>query len=257
VDARIFFVFGPSLIALDALTGLPVKSFGVDGKIDLREGLDRDVYFLQVSATSPGIVYKDLFILGSIVGEGPGPCAPGHIRAFDARTGKRRWIFHTIPHPGQFGYDTWPPHAWKSMGGANCWGGMTIDLECGLVFCGTGSPSYDHWGGNRAGQNLFANCVLALRAESGERVWHYQVVHHDLWDYDIPAPPNLVTVDHGGRRIDAVAQVTKTGHVFVLDRETGTPLFPVEERPVPQSEVPHTTVSSQTSAVRKAGILRR
>ena len=237
-DRRIFFSAGSELLALDAATGRPVSTFGRGGRIDLREGLDRDVFFLAVSATTPGIIYRDLLILGSMVGEGPAPGAPGHIRAFDARTGERRWIFHTIPHPGEFGHDTWPADAWKTIGGANCWGGMTLDAARGLVFCGTGSASYDHWGGNRAGQNLFANCVLALRADTGERVWHYQVVHHDIWDYDIPCPPNLVTVEHGGRRVDAVAQVTKMGHLFVLDRETGRPLFPVEERPVPPSTVP-------------------
>jgi quinoprotein glucose dehydrogenase len=154
------------------------------------------------------------------------------------RTGERRWIFHTIPHPGEFGYDTWPTETWKTVGGANCWGGLTLDVQRGLVFAGTGSPSYDHYGGNRPGQNLFANCVLALKADTGERVWHFQVVHHDLWDYDIPCPPNLVTVTRGDRQIDAVAQVSKVGHLFLLDRATGQPLFPVEERSVPKSEIP-------------------
>src|SRR6185436_13098655 len=174
----------------------------------------------------------------SAVGEGPTPSAPGHIRAFDVRTGKRRWIFHTIPHPGEFGYETWPTNAWKTIGGANCWGGLTLDVQRGLVFAGTGSAAYDHYGGNRAGQNLFGNCVLALKADTGERVWHFQVVHHDLWDYDIPCPPNLVTVERNGRRIDAVAQQTKFGNLYVFDRETGEPLFPIEERPVPKSIVP-------------------
>ncbi|MBI2928033.1 MAG: PQQ-binding-like beta-propeller repeat protein [Verrucomicrobia bacterium] len=237
-DKRIFFAGGTFLYAVNAANGEPIKTFGKEGKVDLREGLDRDVFFLYVTASSPGIVYKDLLILGSAVGEGPGPSAPGHIRAFDVRTGERRWIFHTIPHPGEFGYDTWPTNAWKTAGGANSWGGLTLDERRGWVFCGTGSPSYDHWGGNRIGQNLFGNCVLALRADTGERIWHFQVVHHDLWDYDIPCPPNLVTVRHNGRLIDAVAQSTKLGHLFVLDRETGRPLFPVEERPVPKSEIP-------------------
>jgi len=237
-EKRIFFAAGTYLYSLDAATGKPVTDFGANGRVDLREGLDRDVYFLFVTATSPGIVYQDLLILGSVVGEGPGPSAPGHIRAFDVRTGRRRWIFHTIPHPGEFGYETWSSNSWKTVGGANCWGGMTLDENRGWVFCGTGSPSYDHWGGNRIGQNLFGNCVLALRADTGERVWHYQVVHHDLWDFDIPCPPNLVTVRRDGRDIDAVVQSTKMGHLFVLDRETGQPLFPVEERPVPKSEVP-------------------
>lgn len=237
-EARIFFAAGPMLHALDAATGRPMETFGVGGRVDLRDGLDRDVFYLPVTATTPGVVFGDLLILGSAVGEGPGPAAPGHIRAYDVRTGARRWIFHTIPHPGEPGYETWPGEAWKTAGGANCWGGMTVDVARGMVFCGTGSPSYDHWGGNRIGANLFANCVLALRASTGERLWHFQVVHHDVWDYDIPAPPNLVTVRHGGRTRDAVAQVSKVGHLFLLDRETGKPLFPVVERPVPPSTVP-------------------
>ena len=236
-DRRILFVAGTFLHAIDARSGKLISSFGRDGRVDLRDGLDRDVFFMSVSATTPGIIYRDLLILGSIVSETP-VAAPGHIRAFDVRTGARKWIFHTIPHPGEFGYDTWPAEAWKTFGGANCWGGMTLDEKSGLVFAGTGAPSYDKWGGNRHGDNLFANCVLALRADTGERVWHFQTTHHDVWDYDIPCPPNLVTVEHGGRRIDAVAQVTKTGDLFVLDRETGRPLFPIEERPVPPSELP-------------------
>jgi quinoprotein glucose dehydrogenase len=237
-DRRILFVASSYLHAINAADGTPVKSFGRDGKIDLREGLDRDVFYMAVSATTPGIVYRDLLILGSIVGEGPTPGAPGHIRAFDVRSGARQRIFNTKPHPGEIGYDTWSPDSWKNVGGANCWGGMTLAAERGLVFAGTGSANYDHWGGNRIGKNLFANCVLALRADTGERVWHFQVVHHDLWDYDIPCPPNLVTVERDGRRIDAVAQQTKFGNLYVFNRETGEPLFPIEERPVPQSTVP-------------------
>ncbi|MDZ7607107.1 MAG: c-type cytochrome [Cyclobacteriaceae bacterium] len=148
------------------------------------------------------------------------------------------WIFHTIPHPGEFGYETWPEDAWQRTGGANSWGGFTLDVERGMVFCGTGSPTYDHYGGDRKGQNLFGNCILALNAATGERIWHYQVVHHDIWDYDVPCQPNLVTVEKDGKKIDAVAQATKMGHLFVLDRETGEPVFPVEERPVPASEIP-------------------
>lgn len=235
---RLFYVAGNFLQAIDASTGQLATDFGRAGTIDLRDGLDRDVFFLSVTATTPGIIHKNLLILGSAVGEGPAPAAPGHIRAFDVRTGERKWIFHSIPQPGEFGYDTWPAETWKTIGGVNCWGGMTLDAERGLVFAGTGSASYDHFGGNRLGANLFANCVLALRADTGERVWHYQVVHHDVWDYDIPCQPNLVTVMHDGRRIDAVAQATKMGHLFLLDRETGKPLFPVEERPVAPSDVP-------------------
>ena len=237
-EGRIFATAGPSLVALDATSGRPIPSFGEGGRVDLRQGLDRDASSLSVIATSPGIVFEDLLILGSVVGEGPTPAAPGHVRAFDVHTGERRWIFHTIPHPGEPGYETWPPEAWKTAGGANAWGGLTLDAERGLVFFGTGSPSYDHWGGNREGQNLYGNSVVALGARTGERVWHFQTVHHDLWDYDLPCPPVLVTVRHGGRALAAAAQVTKMGHLFVLDRETGTPLFTVEERPVPRSEVP-------------------
>ncbi len=235
---RILYVAGPYLYSVDANNGQPVSSFGDSGKVDLRLGLGRDVSSLLVTATTPGVVYQDLLILGSAVGEGPRPSAPGHIRAFDINTGEIRWIFNTIPHPGEFGYETWPPDSWKKTGGTNAWGGFTLDTERGMVFCGTGSPSYDHWGGDRIGQNLFGNCILALNAATGERIWHYQVVHHDLWDYDIACPPNLVTLEKDGALIDAVAQATKMGHLFVLDRLTGVPVYPVEELPVPQSEIP-------------------
>ncbi len=237
-ERRLFFVAGMFLEAIDAKRGKLISTFGHEGKVDLRDLLDRDVYYLTVTATSPGVVYKNLLIMGSVVGEGPNPAAPGHIRAFDVRTGKRKWIFHTIPHPGEFGYETWSSNSWKTVGGANSWGGLTLDVKRGMVFAGTGSASYDHFGGNRIGQNLFANCVLALKADTGERVWHFQTVHHDLWDYDLPCQPTLVRVDHEGRKIDAVAQSMKVGHLFVLDRETGKPLFPVEERPVPKSDIP-------------------
>lgn len=237
-ERRIFMPAGTFLYALDARDGKLVKTLGAEGRIDLRDGLDRDVFYLSVGASSPGVIYNDLIIMGSSVGEGPSPSAPGHIRAFDVRTGARKWIFHTIPHPGEVGYDTWPAEAWRTMGGANAWGGLSLDAERGIVFAGTGSASYDHFGGNRAGQNLFANCVLALNANTGERLWHFQTVHHDIWDYDNPCPPTLITVEHDGKRIDAVAQSTKVGHLFLLDRLTGKPLFPVEERAVPQSDIP-------------------
>ena len=237
-DQRIFYSAAQNLYAIDAKTGKPIPSFGSEGKIDLRDGLDRDVYFLSVTANAPGIVYKDLLIMGSVVAEGPNPSAPGHIRAYDVRTGKRKWIFHTIPHPGEFGYETWSTNSWKTVGGANSWSGFTLDRERGIVFAGTGSPSYDHFGGNRIGQNLFGNCVLALNANTGERIWHFQTVHHDLWDYDLPCPPVLVTAKHENKVIDAVAQVGKIGHLFLFDRVSGKPLFPIEERPVPKSEIP-------------------
>ncbi len=238
-DKRILYVAGTWLFALDAETGQPLPDFGEGGWVDLTKGLDRDLPMdLPVSATSPGIIFEDLLILGSSLRDGMGFSPPGHIRAYDVRTGARAWIFHTLPHPGEFGYETWPPEAWKTAGGNNAWAGMSLDTERGIVFASTGSPAYDHNGFNRAGKNLFGNSILALNARTGERLWHFQTVHHDLWDYDLPAPPNLVTVRHGGVLKDAVAQVTKMGHLFLLDRETGQPLFPVEERPVPPSTIP-------------------
>jgi quinoprotein glucose dehydrogenase len=237
-EKRIFYATGQFIHAIDADTGKLIPTFGAGGKVDMRDGLDRDVFFLTVTATSPGIVFKDLLIIGSVVGEGPNPSAPGHIRAYDVRTGKRRWIFHTIPHPGEFGYETWSRDSWKTVGGANSWGGLTLDVERGIVFAGTGSASYDHFGGNRIGANLFANCVLALNANTGERLWHFQAVHHDIWDYDLPCAPVLVQAKHEGKVVDAIAQVGKIGHAFILDRATGKPLFPIEERPVPKSEIP-------------------
>ena len=227
---RIFYVAGSWLYSLQAKSGNPVLNFGDSGKVDLYEGLGREVHHLWITAATPGIIYKDLLILGSRVGEGPGPAAPGHIRAFDIRTGQVRWRFETIPSPGNVGYETWPKEAWKETGGANSWGGFTLDEKRGLVFCGTGSATYDHYGGDRHGTNLFANCILALNAETGEREWHFQVVHHDIWDYDLPCPPNLVTVEKDGKNIDAVAQPSKMGHLFVLNRDTGEPIFPVEEK---------------------------
>ncbi|MEE8148268.1 MAG: c-type cytochrome, partial [Longimicrobiales bacterium] len=190
-----------------------------------------------MASSTLGAIYEDLLILGTRVHEGPGPSAPGYIRAYDVRTGAIRWSFHTIPKPGEFGHDTWPEDAWKTTGGANAWSGISVDQGRGLVFLPTGSPAFDFWGGDRHGVNLFGNCVLALKAATGERVWHFQTVHHDLWDRDLPQSPVLLTVRRGGREVDAVAQATKSGHVFVFDRETGEPLFPVEERPFPVSDL--------------------
>jgi len=238
ISERIYFVAGAWLYCLDARDGSLVEEFGESGKVDLYEGLGREVHHLWVNAPTPGIIFRDLLILGSRVGEGPGPVAPGHIRAFDIHSGQIRWIFHTIPYPGEFGYTTWPEDAYTRTGGVNSWGGFTLDEERGIVFCGTGSASYDHWGGDRKGENLFANCILALDAASGERMWHFQVVHHDIWDYDLPCPPNLVQVKKDGKKIDAVAQPTKMGHLFILNRETGEPIYPVKEVPVPLSDIP-------------------
>jgi quinoprotein glucose dehydrogenase len=233
-DCRVFFTVGTHLLALDAKTGRPIPSFGQDGSVTLY--VDRDSA-RTAAAPSPGIVFEDLIIMGSVVGEMYGG-APGNIRAYDARTGGLRWVFRTIPRPGEYGFETWPKEAWRYSGGANVWGAFSLDVKRGLVFAPTGSPSYDFYGADRKGQNLFGNCVIALDARTGERRWHFQVVHHDLWDYDLSAQPLLATLRRDGKPVDAVVQVTKHGFVFVLDRDTGTPLFPVEERPVPKSDVP-------------------
>ena len=237
-DQRILFVARARLFALEARTGKPVPGFGQSGSVDLRFGLGRDISQLTYDVTSPGLVFKNLIILGSMCGEGPEPTAPGHIRAFDVRTGVMTWIFHTIPRPGEVGSETWPGNSWRTTGGANDWGGFTLDEKRGWVFASTGCAAFDFYGGQRPGQNLFGNCVLALDAATGKRIWHYQVVHHDLWDRDLPCPPALVTLNRDGKQVDAVVQPTKFGQLFVLDRLTGTPLFPIEERPVPASDVP-------------------
>ena len=237
-DRRVLFGNDHFLHALDAGTGRRVPGFGKDGTLDLLDGLGRDVRGLSLQANTPGVVFGDLLIMGMRLGEGPAPAAPGHIRAYDIRTGRLAWRFHTIPQPGEPGHETWPPHAHRYAGGANVWAGFALDERRGMVFCPTGSAAFDFWGGNRIGANLYANCLVAIDARTGRRLWHYQLVHHDLWDRDLPAPPNLVTVTHGGQRIDAVAQVTKSGHVFVFERETGKPLFPVREMPVPSSDMP-------------------
>ena len=229
---RVIFNYRNRLYALDRHTGRPIPTFGDSGWVDLRAGLGRPVRGLSVSASTPGVVFENLLIMGSTVPEAL-PSAPGDIRAYDVTTGALRWSFHTIPHPGEPGYETWPPEAWKVAGGVNAWSGVTLDARRAMVFVATGSASYDFWGGNRIGDDLYANSVIALDARTGKHVWHYQVLRHDLWDRDLPAAPVLVTVRRGGRAIDAVAQITKTGHTWVLDRATGKPLFPVEERTMP------------------------
>ena len=236
-ERRIFFTAASKLYALDAATGAPVTSFGASGSIDLSKGLGRDTLHEYVTASSPGVIYGDLLIQGSRVGEDDGS-SPGYVRAFDTRTGALRWVFHTIPKPGEYGYETWPPDAWRTVGGANSWGGMAVDAARGIVYVPTGSATPDFFGGNRVGANLFANSLLALDAATGKRIWHFQTVHHDVIDMDLPAAPNLVTVTHDGRQVDAVAQITKTGFVFLFDRVTGAPLFPIEERAVPASDIP-------------------
>lgn len=223
--------------ALDAQTGQPIKTFGTDGRIDLREGLGRDPKGVNIALTSPGVVYKDLLIVGGRVPESL-PCAPGDIRAYDVRTGQMRWAFHTIPHPGEFGYETWPADAWTYIGSANNWSGMAVDPQRGIVYVPTGSAAPDFYGGQRKGDDLFANCMLALDAETGKRIWHFQGVRHDLWDRDFPSPPVLVTVDRDGKQVDAVAETSKQGFVFLFDRTNGNPLFPIEYKPYPQTTVP-------------------
>ena len=236
-ERRVFVAAGFTLFAVNAETGKLVESFGQGGRIDLREGLGRDPQGISVAAPTPGIAYKDMLIMGFLTSEDL-PAAPGDIRAFDARTGKIRWSFHTIPHPGEFGYDTWPKDAWKYSGAANNWAGFALDEKRGLVFAPTGSASYDFYGANRVGDNLFANSLLALDANTGKRVWHFQMVKHDVWDRDLPSPPSLVTVRRDGKLIDAVAQITKSGHVWVFERATGKSLFPIEYHPARPSDVP-------------------
>jgi quinoprotein glucose dehydrogenase len=240
-SARIFAGVMSNLYALDAGTGKPVAEFGDGGHVDLRKGLrddlDADYQHQSVALTTPGVVYKDLIIVG---GRNPEthPAPPGYIRAYDLRTGALRWRFHTIPQPGEFGYDTWPPDAWKDAGAANNWAGMTLDAARGIVYVPTGSAVFDFYGGDRIGNDLFANTLLALDAATGKRLWHFQGVHHDVWDRDFPAPPALVTVNREGKSVAAVAQTTKQGVVYLFDRVTGAPLFPIEEHAYPPSDVP-------------------
>ncbi len=235
-DKRILVCAKNKLIALDALTGKPFSDFGENGFVDLRKGLRSDVDFekYDVTNTSPGVVFNDLIIVGSSLKENY-EALSGDIRAYDVRTGKLRWTFHTIPRPGEFGYDTWSAESYNTIGGANAWAGLSIDRKRGLVFAATGAPAFDFHGGERKGQNLFANSIIALDAATGKYVWHFQTSHHDLWDYDLPSPPNLTTIKKDGKEIDAVVQITKQGLVFMLESETGKPIYPIEERPVPSS----------------------
>lgn len=238
-DQRIFYGVGGKTYAINAKTGKPIASFGKGGYIDLSEDLDREPGFNTfVASTTPGIIYKDLLIMGMRLAESA-DAAPGHIRAFDVRSGKRRWIFHTIPHPGEKGYETWEDkESWKKFGGANNWAGMSLDEKRGIVYVPTGSVGGDFYGGTRKGQNLFSNSLIALDAASGKYIWHYQVVHHDLWDRDLPANPNLVTLNKNGKKVDAVAQITKHGYIFMFDRVSGEPIFKIEERAVPTEALP-------------------
>ncbi len=236
-DRRVFSAVNNFIYALDAGTGKVIETFGAAGRIDLREHLGRDPQTQGMRLTTPGVIYRDLMIVGGRVGEAL-PTSPGHIRAYDVRTGALRWVFHTIPHPGEFGYETWPKAAWTYSGGANNWAGMALDEARGIVYIPTGSAASDFYGADRLGDNLFANSLIAIDAATGKRRWHFQVVRHDLWDRDLPAPPTLVTVRQGGRTIDAVAQATKHGALFVFDRVTGAPIFPIEYQKFPPSAMP-------------------
>jgi quinoprotein glucose dehydrogenase len=242
---------------LNADTGTPIETFGEHGRIDLREGLGRDPATASIVLTSPAVVYKDLFIVGGRDPEAL-PAPPGDLRAYEVRSGKLRWSFHTIPHPGEFGYETWPKDAWTYSGAANNWSGMALDAERGIVFVPTGSAAFDFYGGDRLGDNLFANCEIALKAETGERIWHFQAVKHDIWDRDFPSAPSLVTVERNGQKVDAVAQTSKQGFVFLFDRRTGAPLFPIEYKKYPASDVPgEVTAAEQPLPTKPAPFARQ
>jgi quinoprotein glucose dehydrogenase len=236
-DKRIMFTGGDQLFSVNAATGELITSFGNGGKVSMNVGMRGDPDKISVIPTTPGTIYQDLYIIGNEVSELYG-AEPGHIRAYNVKTGALVWTFHTVPQPGELGYETWPKDAWKYVGGANSWGGMTLDEKRGMIFFGTGSPTYDYYGKDRIGDNLFGNSVVALDARTGKYRWHFQTVHHDLWDYDLPAAPNLITVVHNGKKIDAVAQTSKLGYIYTFNRDTGEPLWPIEERPVPASDIP-------------------
>ncbi len=237
-DRRLFFATDNILHAVDARTGKLIASFGDQGNVDLREGLGRDIKSIrEIESGTPGRIFENLLIMGSTTGEEYGS-PPGDLRAFDVITGKLVWTFHTVPHPGDMGYDTWPKNAWKYIGGTNTWGGITIDEKRGIAYFPIGSPTYDFYGADRQGANLYSDCLLALDARTGKYLWHFQIVHHDLWDYDLATAPKLVTVKKDGRVIDAVAAPGKTGFLYVFDRVTGKPIWPIEERPVPRSTMP-------------------
>ena len=238
-DQRLIFPMNSLLQQLDAKTGKSILSFGINGAVDLRIGIDgRDPETIgSIQSQTPGEIFENLIIVGSAPGEGY-MSPPGDIRAYDVLTGKLVWTFHTVPRPGEFGYETWPKDAWKYIGGTNNWGEMTIDPQRGIAFIPTGSPTYDYYGADRIGANLFSTSIVALNARTGKRLWHFQMVHHDLWDFDNNAAPQLTTIRHNGRNRDVVAVASKTGWLYVFDRVTGEPIWPIEERPVPQTDMP-------------------
>ena len=237
-DKRIFVCVRHRIFSLDAKTGKPFSNFGDSGYVDLRIGLrdDNEIEKYSIQNTSPGVIYNDMLIVGSSMGE-TYTDMPGNIRAYDVNTGKLKWVFNTIPRPGELGYDTWPAEEYKRAAGCNAWSGLSIDRKRGMLFAATGSPGFDFHGGNRKGANLFANSVIALDAATGKYKWHFQVSHHDMWDYDLPTPPILVTIKKDGKPVDAVVQLSKQGWIMVFDRENGKPLFPIEERAVTQSRM--------------------
>jgi quinoprotein glucose dehydrogenase len=237
-DRRLLYSHDNVLRAIDARTGRAISAFGTDGGVDLRVGLDRDPATINADSRTPGRVFENLVILGSATNQ-EYASAPGDIRAYDVRTGALVWTFHTVPRPGEFGYETWPPDAWKTVGGANNWGEQSVDAARGIVYVPTGSPKYNFYGGYRKGANLFGDCLIALDARTGRRLWHFQTVHHDIWDLDNNSAPQLTTIRQGGRAVDVVAMASKTGYLYVFDRVTGAPIWPIEERPVPtKTDVP-------------------
>jgi quinoprotein glucose dehydrogenase len=237
-DRRLIFSASNLLQEIDAQTGETISSFGVNGRVDLRVGLDRDPTSINQQSRTPGRVFGNLLIVGSATNE-EYASAPGDIRAFDVRTGALVWTFHTVPRAGEFGYETWPADAWKTVGGANNWGEQSIDAQRGIVYVPTASPKYNFYGGNRKGADLFGDSLIALDARTGKRLWHFQTVHHDIWDLDNDSAPQLTTIRHNGKTIDVVAEASKTGYLYVFNRVTGEPVWPIEERPVPQrTDVP-------------------
>lgn len=236
-DRRLIFQINNYLEEIDANTGKSILTFGENGLVDLRQGLNRDPNTLsRAQSGTPGKIFEDLLILGTGTGESY-MSTPGYLRAFNVITGELAWTFHTIPLPGEYGYDTWPKDAYKYVGGVNTWGEISVDEKRGIAYFPLGSPTFDYYGADRKGSNLFGNCILALDARTGKRLWHFQTVHHDIWDYDLTAAPQLLTIDHEGKKVDVVAVAGKIGFVYVLNRETGEPIWPIEERPVPPSEV--------------------
>src|SRR5262252_8145583 len=238
-DRRLLYINGGYLTAIDAETGKTIEAFGEKGKVDIRLGLNRDITGVRPLQTgNPGRIYDNLIILSLPAGGAQYVSNPGDTHAYDVRTGKLAWTFHSVPEKGEFGAETWPEAALATGGGVHNWSELTVDEGRGIVYIPFGTARFDFYGGNRIGNNLFGNSIVALDAKTGKRLWHFQAVHHDLWDYDFPQAPKLMTVRHDGRNVDIIAQASKQGYVYVLDRATGKPIWPIEEKPVPQSDVP-------------------